>query len=114
MIFSVWQPDGGYDYYESSVRHGIGDDLPEVKLPFAAKLGVPAQDAGRPVPPGARFVGSGTEPRGVMAPMDRSQVQGLSGGSWNPLTVGQTWGLVTLIVVGAIVWDVHKGAKWTR
>lgn len=75
MIFSVWRPDGGYDYFESPQRHGLGDDLPDIKMPSSVNgLGVPAQDIGRPVPRDAVAKGSGTEPKGVMAPMSRPMI----------------------------------------
>jgi hypothetical protein len=110
MIFSAWRPDGGYDYYEASVRHGIGDDLPEAELPPSVKgLGVPAQDAGRRLPPGARLVGNGPRPRGVLVPMDRGQVQGLrgtdaSGGSsfWTPVLV---------VMAAALFYDWYRDRK---
>lgn len=79
MIFSVWKPDGGYDYFESSIRHGIGDDLPEVSMPSTINgIGVPAQDVGRQVPRDAVAAGSGTIPVGLMAPMARPYI-GISG-----------------------------------
>ncbi len=75
MIHSVWRPDGGYDYFESSSRHGIGDDLPNVNMPPAVNgLGVPAQDVGRPVPRDAVAKGNGAIPQGVMAPMSRPMI----------------------------------------
>jgi hypothetical protein len=79
MIFSVWNPDGGYDYFESKMRHGIGDDLPEVSMPPTVNnIGVPAQDVGRPVPRDAVAAGRGVIPIGVMAPMARPYI-GISG-----------------------------------
>lgn len=72
MIFSQWQPDGGYVYYESEQRHPLGDDLPEIELPSPVReLGIPAQDAGYPLPQDARRVGEGDAPVGVMTPMAR-------------------------------------------
>lgn len=110
MIFSVWQPDGGYEYYEAPVRHGIGDDLPEISMPAGSRLGVPAQDVGRAVPTNARLVGSGEIPQGVMAPMDRSNVQGLSG-----VVKGITYPQAILFfAVGVILLDWYRGAPWTR
>ena len=111
MIFSVWQPDGGYEYFDSSQRHGIGDDLPDPILPAATNnIGVPAQDMGRPVPGGAHHVGKGDTPRGVIAPMGRGQVTGLRGFS----TPGGYANAILFIVVGAILWDVYNKAEWTK
>lgn len=70
MIYSRWRPDtGGYDYFESSERYGIGDDLPTPSLK-EGKIGVASTSAGRPIPSGARYVGSGELARGVIAPME--------------------------------------------
>lgn len=70
MIYSRWRPDrGGYDYFESSERYGLGDDLPTPRL-RPGKIGVASTSAGRPIPSGARYVGSGALARGVIAPME--------------------------------------------
>lgn len=112
MIFSVWQPDGGYEYFESDQRHGIGDDLPDVIFPASVnRLGVPAQDVGRQVPPGARYVGKGTTPRGVIAPMGRGQVTGLRG--LNASANGYA-NAIFFAVVGAVLWDVYKKTELAK
>jgi hypothetical protein len=114
MIFSAWRPDGGYDYYLSGQRHGIGDDLPEVSMPGTINgIGVPAQDVGRPIPPDARKIGEGAVPRGVMAPMERSQVRGLQGTSEGFPAIGYA-NAIFFIIVGAVLWDVARGAEWTK
>jgi hypothetical protein len=75
VIFSRWQPDGGYDYYEvSGYTAPLGDDLPNPPLPAATELGVPSVEAGHRIPVGARHVGEGELPRGVVAPMDTSRL----------------------------------------
>lgn len=72
MIFSQWQPDGGYKYFDSSKRLPIGDDVPVVKMPApSGGIGVPAQDAGYHLPPDAQLIGEGDMPKGIMAPMAR-------------------------------------------
>lgn len=79
MIFSQWKPDGGYVYYESQVRHPIGDDIP-TKLPAEISgIGVPSQDVGVPLPSDAVMVGEGDEPEGLITPMSRQGYQTLSG-----------------------------------
>ena len=108
MIFSVWKPDGGYDYYETRQRHGIGDDLPDVQMPGEINgIGVPSQDVGRRLPPGARKIGHGAEPKGVMAPMERGQVRGLSG-ALSGFTAG---GVTNMIIAGALVWIGYELGK---
>lgn len=78
MIFSQWQPDGGYRYYETDHVHPIGDELPEVRMPApSGNIGVPAQDAGFPIPSGAAYVGEGDHPVGIMAPMARNKGRAL-------------------------------------
>lgn len=70
MVYSRWRPDsGGYDYFKSSERRGLGDDLPTPQL-RGGKLGTASTVAGRKIPPGARRIGSGPLPRGVIAPLD--------------------------------------------
>ena len=69
MIYSRWRPDGGYDYFETPERRNIGDDLPTPQLPGSAGgIGVPAQECGRAMPSGARQVGRGHIPQGLIAP----------------------------------------------
>ena len=100
MIFSQWQPDGGYKYFESNVRHPIGDDLPDVRLPPASGgIGVPAQDVGHEIPRGAREIGEGDIPEGVLAPMSRNAYKGLSG--TKSLTTNET--VVLMFVIGVLI-----------
>jgi len=79
MIFSQWNSDGGYTYFESKVRHPIGDDIP-VALPAEINgIGVPSQDVGVRLPKDAIVVGEGEEPIGLITPMRRSGYTTLSG-----------------------------------
>jgi hypothetical protein len=69
MIYSRWRPSGGYDYFETSEQLTIGDDPPAMGIPApAGSIGTPAQECGYPLPQGARQVGSGAEPRGLIVP----------------------------------------------
>lgn len=75
MIYSEWKPDtGGYDYYETTGTQNINDDLPTPDLPAATKIGVPSIEAGRPIPAGARLVGSGDVAVGLVAPVDATRL----------------------------------------
>ena len=77
MIYSRWRPDtGGYDYFETAERYGLADDLPTPPLIGAGPIGISSLKCGRPIPPGARGVGSGRFAKGVIAPVSRA---GLSG-----------------------------------
>lgn len=68
ITYSRWEPSGGYyDYFEVDQRPGINDDLPIPKLPPATEIGVPSTECGRPIPSGARHVGEGELPMGLMA-----------------------------------------------
>lgn len=80
MIYSKWLPDkGGYAYYETTERRGLGDDLPTPRLSQASDLGVASTDAGRPLPLGAKLVGYGPVARGCVTVLDRSGLNGFSG-----------------------------------
>jgi hypothetical protein len=72
MIYSSWRPDqGGYDYFETPERRGLGDDLPTPRMAPVTALGVPSTSVGRPLAAGARLVGSGAVPVGVVTPLSR-------------------------------------------
>jgi hypothetical protein len=86
VIYSRWRPDkGGYDYFETSERYGLSDDLPVPKLPSGGAIGVSSLDAGRVPPKGARFVGSGRFAKGVMMPISREGLSGISVSEGIPL-----------------------------
>jgi len=72
LIYSRFRGDGGYDYFETPERRGLGDDLPTPKLPVASALGVPSTEAGRPMPSSAKLIGKGKFAKGVIAPLDRA------------------------------------------
>lgn len=94
MIYSRWRPDkGGYDYFESSERYGLGDDLPVPRLPAGTSIGVSSVLAGRVPPAGValRPLGSGAFARGMVMPTSRAGLQGL--GFMGALPV---WGIALL------------------
>ena len=78
LTYSQWQPDGGYDYYETQQTAPLGDDLSTPRLGVVNGLGVPSTEAGRPIPAGAVYVGEGDVPVGVVAPMDTSRLGAVS------------------------------------
>jgi len=69
MLYSIFRPARGvYDYFETPEQHAINADLPQPKLPQETNgVGVPAMQAGRALPAGARPIGSGWHARGVVA-----------------------------------------------
>jgi hypothetical protein len=110
MIYSQWRPDGGYDYFETPERRNLGDDLPQPQLPGAAGgIGVPAQECGRELPAGARSVGRGDLPQGLIVPAPGG-VTGLSG-------LDSTFGGATVRLVAfglATVLGYYYVAPWLR
>lgn len=102
MIYSQWRPDkGGYDYFESGERFGLGDDLPAPKLSGTSEIGVSSITAGRLPKDGALVpAGSGPIARGMIMPTDRTGLQGLG-----VLSSMGTWTLVGLsALVGAVAY----------
>ncbi len=99
MIYSAWRPDrGGYDYYESSARLGMGDDFPVPTLPLGTSIGVASTDIGRSAS-GARRAGSGQFARGSIMPLSRA---GLGLGALN----------FGLALPSALVMAVAFGVGW--
>lgn len=74
LIYSQWRPDGGYDYFESNEVAPLGNDLGVPRLDVVNGIGAPSVESGRTIPRGARHVGEGDLPVGVMAPMERGRV----------------------------------------
>ena len=110
MIFSQWQPHGGYKYFETDRQHPIGDDMPDVKMPApSGGIGVPAQDVGYPLPSNAEFVGEGDHPIGTMTPMAREGYRSL-GQSDTRLSQNEIVVVLALIaVLGAAAWAGRNG-----
>lgn len=113
MIYSRWDPaTGNYDYYEALDRIGLNDDLPIPALPLATKLGVPSVECGRPLPRGARHIGSGESARGSIVPPASVQLAASLTGTLAPW-LGNPWVMLTAgLVVGAGV--VHFYYKSRR
>jgi len=80
MIYSKWRPaHGGYDYYQGNdFDIPLANDLPTPVLPSGTDIGVASIDSGRPIPSGAKRVGSGELAKGLIAPAERSALQGLT------------------------------------
>lgn len=68
MLYSVFDPQRGlYSYYEGPAHPPINGDLPVPSLPDGIHgIGVPSVDAGRPLPAGAKLVGSGWHAKGIV------------------------------------------------
>jgi hypothetical protein len=101
LIYSRFRGDGGYDYFETPERRGLGDDLPVPRLPVASALGVPSTEAGRPMPASAKFIGRGKFAKGVIAPLDRA---GLTLGGITDSLPSVVW----LGIAAVIGWMIGK------
>lgn len=103
MIYSRWRPDtGGYDYFESSERYALADDLPTPSIGGESPIGISSLSCGRKIPSGARNVGSGAFAQGVIAPLSRV---GLSG---NGVFGMPSWvGYVAAAVGGTLALGVY-------
>lgn len=81
MIYSCFNaPLGMYEYFEDNRQHPTNGDLPVPKLPpQTGRIGVPAMDAGRPLPRDAKRAGTGWEARGMIVNCKPMATAGLSG-----------------------------------
>jgi hypothetical protein len=68
MIYSCFDEKRGvYDYYEDDMRVPANGDLPVPSPPSnAGVVGAPARESGRPLPWGAKPIGSGWHARGMV------------------------------------------------
>jgi len=109
MIYSVPKPGGGFEYYEAAQEHYIGDDLPALRYSSVQSIGTPSYELGVPLPGGARHVGSGAIPKGLLAPMRK--IRGGTLGSFSDGTTSYAWlGLAGLGMglVGFFAWRAWK------
>ena len=70
MIYSQWRPsDGKYDYFETSEKIGLGDDMPTPPVPMTSSpIGVASVAVGRKPTGSVRKVGEGEVPLGSIMP----------------------------------------------
>jgi hypothetical protein len=106
MIYSRWRPDrGGYDYFESAERKGLGDDMPIPRLIAVNELGAASTDVGRIPPSTSRYVGSGALARGAIMPIRRAGLSGVV----QAFSAVPVWLMVTAgITLG---WFLGRGSK---
>lgn len=108
MIYSRWRPDqGGYDYFESAERRGLGNDMPIPRLLGGTRLGVPSTEIGRKPPGSVRYVGRGPLARGAIMPMEKLGLSGALG------LVAQVPSWVLLAVGVTVGWVLGRGSKRT-
>ena len=106
MIYSRWRPDtGGYDYFETAERYGLADDLPAPSIGGMSPIGISSLKCGRPIPTGARSVGSGRFAKGVIAPVSRAGLSGTLAGFGSPTPSGLIIGsFFTVLGVLGLTW----------
>jgi hypothetical protein len=68
VLYSCFDDQAGnYRVYEHRGERAVNDDLPVPKLPSdVSGIGVPAIEAGRPLPKGARYVGRSWQAKGIV------------------------------------------------
>ncbi len=68
MLYSCFDPARArYRVYADQRQQQVNSDLPVPSLPGdTGRIGVPAIDAARPFPRGARFVAESWQPRGII------------------------------------------------
>lgn len=82
MIYSCFNERAGhYEYFQDDRANALNGDLPVPTLQgkTAGKVGVPARDAGRLLPPDAKRTGTGWEARGMIVQCQPKSMRGLSG-----------------------------------
>lgn len=81
MIYSCFnQKTGLYEYFQDPAAHPTNGDLPVPSLPSSAgRVGVPAMEAGRSLPSGAKRAGQGLTARGLIVQCQPSYAPGLQG-----------------------------------
>ncbi len=98
MLYSCFNPTTGlYAYFETPEGIAVNSDLPTPRLPaVTGKIGVPAIEAGRPMPSGAKPVGQGWHARGIIVQCGGGGVSGLG-----LPTADEAW-----------TWTKEGGWKW--
>jgi hypothetical protein len=82
MLYSCFDAKSGlYDYYADRREIAINADMPVPSLPApAGKVGVPAIDAGRPLPSDAKHIGRGWHAKGIVVQCGRGSLGALPSG----------------------------------
>lgn len=102
MLYSCFnQAAALYDYFEDGLAIPVNGDLPIPSLPpIAGKIGVPALQAGRPLPVGAKHVGQGFAARGII--VECGQSGSLGDASMGTLPPAWKWAVALAAVVGVL------------
>jgi hypothetical protein len=82
MIYSCFNEKAGhYEYFSDDRALPVNGDFPVPQLQKlqAGRVGVPARDAGRSLPKGAKRAGVGWQARGAIVQCDNQPMRGLAG-----------------------------------
>lgn len=78
MIYSCFNERLGlYEYFEDERGHPINGDLPVPRFTGTTQIGMPALEAGRPLPSGVKRTGTGWHARGIIVRCKPMAVKGL-------------------------------------
>jgi hypothetical protein len=106
MIYSCFNDKLGlYEYFETPGHHPTNGDLPAPREGRqAGTVGVPAMEAGRKIPSGARRAGTGWEAKGIIVSCQNKPVQGIGSFDFkgNPFLVPY------IVVSGALGYYIQK------
>jgi hypothetical protein len=90
MLYSRFDATRGlYDVFEDAVTRPVNADLPVPRLgAVVGGIGVPASEAGRPLPAGAKHVGESWHAKGlIVSPGQGGSLSGMGSGSLTVLGV---------------------------
>lgn len=110
MIYSKWNGSGKYDYFDAPGDHPIGTDFPSSNHEDLHPIGTPINLVGRDIPSGARRVGQGDQPKGLMAKAKkaRSSLSGMPSGDNTFAFFAVASVIMGLVVVGLSLPEVKK------
>ncbi len=101
------QATGTYSVFEDAQALPVNADLPVPRLGAALNgIGVPANEAARPLPPSARFVGASNRPVGVVVACRAA------GSGFGALDLGGDGGLFPRAVLYGVGAGVALYAAW--
>ena len=112
MIYSRFDDTSGlYDLFEDAEGRAINSDLPvPMTGQMANGIGVPASEAGRPIPSSAKFVGKSWHARGIVATPGQGPALAGLGATTKGENIAVAFSLAGLAVLGLFVyfWYVPK------
>ena len=95
---------GLYEYFQDDRGHALNGDLPVPSYlggKKAGKIGVPAREAGRPLPSGTKRIGHGFEAKGMVVSCKPTPMKGLAGGT-DATNLGLRLGTLSVMAVMAL------------